>query len=111
MQRSNLFITSSPGSGKSTLIFKTVEQLKARGLKVGGIITPEFRVNGNRIAFKVLDIATSNEDFLASINLQNGPRVGKYTVNIKGFENIALPALDFALSKCDIICIDELGRM
>lgn len=111
MHKVNVFITGSPGSGKSTLILKIIEQLKLRGLKVGGIITPEFRIEGRRIAFKIVDIASGAEEFLASISFPEGPRIGKYRVNIEGFENVALPALDFALNKCDIICIDELGRM
>lgn len=111
MQRVKLFITGSPGSGKSTAILKVIEQLKLRGLTVGGIVTPELRVKGERIGFKVVDVASGREEFLASVNLKSGPRVGKYTVNVEGFEHVALPALDYALTTCDVTCIDELGRM
>ncbi len=100
-----------PGSGKSTVLKRVIEQLKAQGLKVGGITTPEVRARGYRTAFKVLDIFSGEEGILASIDQPTGPRVGKYRVNIPDFERVALSALDFALKECDIICIDELGKM
>lgn len=106
-----IFLTGRPGSGKSTVLMKIIEQLKAEGLKVGGITTPEVRARGYRTAFKVLDLFSGEEGTLASIDQPLGPRVGKYRVDIPDFERVALPALDFALRECDIICVDELGKM
>jgi len=106
-----IFLTGRPGSGKSTVLMKVIEQLRAEGLKIGGIITPEIRVEGRRIAFKVVDLSSGKEGILASINQPTGPTVGKYRVNIPEFERVALPALSFALEECDITCVDELGKM
>ena len=106
-----IFLTGRPGSGKSTVLKKVIEQLKAQGLKIGGITTPEVRAKGRRIAFKVVDLFSGEEGTLASIDQPLGPRVGKYRVNVPDFERVALPALDFALKECDIICVDELGKM
>jgi hypothetical protein len=39
-----------------------------------------------------------------------GPRVGKYRVEVKNFESVALPALK-AHTKFDVIVIDEIGTM
>ncbi|MEM2915259.1 MAG: NTPase [Candidatus Bathyarchaeia archaeon] len=110
MQR-KFFIIGSPGSGKSTVVLKVIEQLKLRRLTVGGIVTPELRVKGERVGFKVVDVFSGREEILASVDIQTGPRVGKYMVNVEGFESVALPALDYALTACDLICIDEVGRM
>jgi len=106
-----IFLTGKPGSGKSTVLMKVIENLKKKGLKIGGIITPEIRVEGKRIGFKVIDVHSKEEGILASVDQKVGPRVGKYRVNLEDFERVALKALDFALNECDVICVDELGRM
>jgi len=106
-----IFLTGMPGSGKSTVLMKVIERLRAEGLRVGGIITPEVRTQGQRTAFKVVDLSSGEEGILASVDQPNGPTVGKYRVNIPDFERVAIPALDFAIKQCHIICIDEIGKM
>lgn len=106
-----IFITGRPGSGKSTVLMKIVERMKAEGVKIGGITTPEVRIKGDRVAFRVIDLSSGEEGVLASVNQPTGPRVSKYRVNLPDFERVAIPALDFALNECDVIFVDELGRM
>jgi nucleoside-triphosphatase len=106
-----IFLTGEPGCGKSTVLMKVVDSLKHKGLKVGGFVTPETRKNGKRIGFKVVDIDSNEEGILSSINQKTGHSVGKYRVDISDFERVALKALDFAMKECDVICIDEIGKM
>lgn len=106
-----IFLTGRSGSGKSTVLMKVIERLRAEGFKIGGIITPEERAKGRRIAFKVIDLSSGEEGILASTDRLTGPKVSKYRIDIKDFERVALPALSFALIECDVICIDELGKM
>jgi len=106
-----IFLTGLSGSGKSTVLIKTIELLKEKNPKIGGITTPEIRKQGKRIGFSVKDVFTGKEGILASVDQKIGPRVGKYRIDLKEFERIALPALDFTLKNCVIICVDELGRM
>ncbi len=40
-----LLVTGGPGSGKSTVFMKIVEKLRNKGLRIGGIVTPEIRVS------------------------------------------------------------------
>jgi nucleoside-triphosphatase len=106
-----IFLTGKPGSGKSTVLLKAINLLKQKGLKVGGIITPEVRKKGKRIGFLVKDIYSNEQGILASVDLKSGPRLGKYRINLEEFEKIALKALDFAFENCDLTAIDELGKM
>ena len=106
-----LFLTGKPRCGKSTVIAKVIEILKRKGLKVGGFLTPEKRVGNKRIGFSVKDIYSGSEGVLASVEQKTGLVVGKYRVNLEGFESIAMPALEFALKNCDLVCIDEIGKM
>ena len=106
-----IFLTGNPRCGKSTVLMKIIDILKNRGLKVGGFITPEIRVRGVRIGFKVVDIHSGEEGLLASVDKKTGPQVGKYRVDLHDFERVALTALDFAMKECDVVCVDELGTM
>jgi nucleoside-triphosphatase len=111
IKKMKVFITGLPGCGKSTVLMKVIQLLREKGLKVGGIITPEIRVEGKRIAFAVRDIYSGKEGILASVEQKTGPRLGKYRVNLESFEEVALLALNFALKECDIVAIDEIGKM
>ena len=106
-----VFLTGRPGSGKSTVSLKTVQILKEKGLKVGGIVTPEIREKRRRIGFYVKDILSNEMGILASEDIRIGPRLGKYGIDVKEFERIALKALDRAIEECDVVAIDEIGKM
>lgn len=105
----NYFITGMPKCGKTTLITKVIEELKNKGLRVGGFYSPEHTEHGTRDAFFITDIETGETAVLAKAGA-GGPKVGKYGVDLAAFESIALPILD-NLEKYDVIVIDEIGRM
>lgn len=109
--KGKFFLTGPPGSGKSTVFIKCTEQLKRLGYTVGGISTPEIRSRGRRVGFSIVDLATHQMALLAGIDVSSSFRVGRYGVDLSGFESVALPALDYAGDSCDVICIDEIGRM
>jgi len=106
-----ILLSGPPTSGKSTLIAKAVEFIRANNVKVGGIVTPEIRKNDIRVGFKVVDLITLKERIFASIDIKSNYRVGKYFVDVNLFESIAIPALENAEKESDIIVIDEIGRM
>jgi len=104
-------VSGLPGSGKSTLILKLIDFLKEKNIKVGGIISPEVRKENIRIGFKVIDLLTLKEKLFASVNYKTNYKVGKYCVDVKLFEEIAIPALEIAERECKVIAIDEIGKM
>jgi len=105
----NFFVSGAPKSGKTTLLRRIVEELKKRGLKVGGFITPEERHHGTRKGFYVQDIETGKIALLASVDAE-GPKVSKYHVDIKSFESVAIPSMT-NVDNYDVFVIDEIGRM
>jgi len=106
-----LLLTGNPGVGKTTVLLKAIEALRARGYCVGGMISREVRSCGERVGFEILDLSSNNRGWLAHVNRLGGPRVGKYSVNMNDLENIGVRAILKAVEGYDAICIDEIGPM
>ena len=105
----NFFITGEPNAGKTTLLKDIVKELKKKGLRVGGFISPEERHHGTRTGFKVMDVESGKVAVLASLE-GDGPKVSKYHVNVPSFESIALPMMKKS-GNYDVMVIDEIGVM
>jgi len=108
-----IYVTGRPGIGKSTVILKVINKLKEANIKIGGILCPEVRgSHGGRIGFKIVDILTGKSGWLAHKHLfKEGPRIGRYVVNVHDALNIGVTALKNALDNADVIVIDEVGPM
>jgi len=106
-----IFLTGRPGCGKTTVLLKTIEELKQKGFSVGGMISREVREGGLRVGFKIVDLDTENEGWLAHVRQPRGPKVGKYTVCLEELESIGVNAVLKATEKADITVIDEVGPM
>ena len=106
-----IFLTGPPGSGKTTAVMKIYETLKLYGYKVGGFITLEERVGGRRVGFKILTLDTQETGVLAHVDFREGPRVGKYRVDVNTLERVGVAAIERALNNSDFIIVDEIGPM
>jgi nucleoside-triphosphatase len=111
MQKSITLITGAPSIGKTTIIMRVTEALKARGVKTGGMTTKEHREGEARVGFLIQDVFTGKQGWLAHVNQANGPRIGKYRVNLGDLEDIGAKAIRDATRSADIIVIDEIGPM
>ncbi len=111
MKKRSLFITASPGTGKTSVLLKTIEVLKARGYSVGGMISREVRTCGARVGFEILDLSSGRRAWLAHVNQKHGPRIGKYRVNLEDLDNIGAEAITSAVENADVVAIDEIGPM
>ena len=100
-------LTGRPGTGKTSLIREVVDVLKGRA---GGFYTEEIRAGGTRLGFKLVTL-DGQEAVLAHVDIQSRYRVGKYGVDIAGLERVGAPALAEAISRRDVIVIDEIGKM
>ncbi|MCW4004675.1 MAG: NTPase [Candidatus Bathyarchaeota archaeon] len=106
-----LLLTGAPGIGKTTVLIKTVDALKAKGISVGGIASREAREGTVRVGFEIIDLTSGRQGWLAHINQKSGPQVGKYHVNIDDLNNIGAKAITQAIEKSEVIAIDEIGPM
>ncbi len=106
-----LLITGPPGVGKTTVLTKTVEILRGRGVRVGGMLSREVRKGEVRVGFEILDLGSERRGWLAHVNQQTGPRMGKYRVNLLDLELVGTKAITDALENSSIVAIDEVGPM
>jgi len=111
LQKRVLLLTGTLGVGKTTVLIKTVDLLKANGITVGGMISREAREGNTRVGFEIMDLTNSKHGWLSHINQRTGQQVGKYHVNIDDLDNIGAKAIADAVEKKDIIAIDEIGPM
>lgn len=109
-QRSHILITGSPGVGKTTLLRKIEHFLRKNRVQVGGLFSPEIKIEGKREGFALVDILTGEKGILASKNA-SGPMVGRYAVNINDIDKIGVRAIEQALKSSEYILIDEIGPM
>ncbi len=108
-----LAITGRPGSGKTTLVKRLVEALRDH-VAVGGIYTQELRdALGRRVGFQIVDVQTGGTGLLAHVDLDDpeAPRVGRYRVNVRDVERVAVPAIERALEGAQLVVIDEVAPM
>ncbi|MGC9516410.1 MAG: NTPase [Methanomicrobiales archaeon] len=106
----NILLTGPPGIGKTTVLNRIKNYIKGNNLVVGGVYCPELCQNGQRIGFKIIDLITNDEGILSHINI-DGPRLGKYRVNLKDLDTVGTSAIYKALDESDFILIDEIAPM
>jgi len=106
-----LFLTGDPGIGKTTVLLKVVDGLKAKGYSVAGMVSREVRSCGSRVGFEILDVSSNKRGWLAHVNQKSGPQVGKYRVNVKSLNEVGVVSLMRAVEGFDVIVIDEVGPM
>jgi len=107
-------ITGQPGVGKTTVCRAVVDRL---GRSAGGMVCSDITEGGGgggdsrgrRVGFELLDLQTGVKGVLAHIR-GDGPRVGKYHVNLHDLDRIGVSAILSAIGT-DLIVIDEIAPM
>ncbi|MBE9546862.1 MAG: NTPase [Proteobacteria bacterium] len=105
--KKNIFITGLPGVGKTTLIQKVLSQIPS-DISCSGFFTNELRESGIRVGFGITTL-TGQKGILSHKNFRTKQRVGRYGVDVAGFENLILPLLHSERTR--IYVIDEIGKM
>lgn len=103
----NILITGKPGSGKTTLFKRLVKKLSH--LEPIGFYTEEIRESGVRKGF-TLNGLDGSTGMLAHVDFSSDFRVGRYGVDVAGFENF-LDRIPFSDPGNKLVMIDEIGKM
>jgi nucleoside-triphosphatase len=103
----NLLITGLPGVGKTTFIKKLLEE--SRYLHPVGFYTEEIREEGMRKGFELVHLE-GKRGVLSHVDIKSRYRVGRYKVDVSGFEDF-LDGISFFDPSSDIIMVDEIGKM
>jgi nucleoside-triphosphatase len=106
-----IFITGTPGIGKTTVILQVIKELETKGFKVGGMISREVREGEVRVGFELMDLTSGRKGWLAHINQPTGPQVSRYRVNLTDLSEIGAAAICKAVEVSDFVVIDEVGPM
>ena len=107
-----ILLTGPPGVGKTTMVNRLATTLLSKGLTVSGITTREVREDGNRTGFRITDLSTREEGWLARKDSSSGPRIGSYRVISQDLEKIGVHAIERATEKpTTVTIVDEIGPM
>ena len=102
-----MLLTGAPACGKTTAIVRTVAGFAG---DAGGFYTREMREQGRRVGFAI-ETLDGQSGILAHTDLTEGPRVGKYRVNVGDVEQVAVGALRQACREADLVICDEIASM
>ena len=102
-----ILITGAPAVGKTTLIRQVVAELAA--VRCTGFYTAEIRQGGIRKGFELVSL-DGQKRILAHVAIDSPFRVGRYGVDVKGFDRF-LDAIGFAHIDAQVVIVDEIGKM
>jgi len=100
-------LTGRPGTGKTSIIKQAIAGMQG---KTGGFYTEEIRSGGVRQGFRLVTL-NGRSAILAHIDIHSPYRVSKYGIDIDSLDRIGVSALYQAAQQCDLVVIDEIGKM
>ena len=102
-----LFLTGSPGIGKTQVIQKVIKSLPVNSST--GFYTEEIRKNNIRQGFELVTFA-GERTVIAHTDISSSQRVGKYGVDVAAIDSAAKSELSLN-QNVDLYIVDEVGKM
>jgi len=103
-----IVLTGPPGCGKTTAVRKIIDALDRS--RIAGFYTQEIRESHRRTGFRWHRL-DGRSGTLAHVNIKSRYRVGKYGVDVDGFDSQAVAALDPDAARIRLFVVDEIGKM
>lgn len=103
-----IVLTGLPGCGKTTAIMKVIAGLDCAS--TAGFYTEEILENNTRKGFR-WKLLNGAGGILAHVDIKSRFKVGKYGVDVAGFEKSVVPVLDAGQTGAELFVIDEIGKM
>lgn len=104
-------ITGLPGAGKTTALLSAIDMLKRDDLKIGGMLNEPIMDGRYRVGFTTKNFMTGETETFALNTIESKIMVGKIGVDISKLESVGVSAIKQACEECDIIIIDEVGKI
>jgi len=108
LKSAKILVTGLPGCGKTTAIMRILSNLNCES--TAGFYTQEVRKSGRRTGF-TWNRLDGREGILADVKVKGPPRVGKYGVNVRAFEESVVTVLTTERTDAKLFVIDEIGKM
>lgn len=110
-----LIVTGAIGAGKSRACFHAASQLRRRGARVAGIVSPRVLAAGETRGYDIVDLAGGERRSLARARGARtpsrpapGPRIGRYRM-LPGGLALARQALGAGAAGARYLFVDEVG--
>lgn len=103
----NILITGLPGSGKTTLLKRICVVFKE--FNPVGFVTSEITEDGNKAGYEVANLFGESR-VIASTKIKSKVSVGKFKVDIKGFEDFIEKTFSRD-KKTGLYVVDEIGKL
>ena len=104
-------ITGLPGSGKTYALLRVIDMLKEEELQIGGMVDEPIEEGRKKVGFTVRNLLTGEKEVFASTEFESKIMIGKMGLDLEKLEQVGVKALKDAIDQCDIIVIDEVGKM
>jgi len=104
-------ITGIPGSGKTYTLLRVLEMLQDTEYKIGGMVNEPIVDGRHKTGFTVRNLLTGEKEVFASTEIESRTMVGKIGVDLEKLDAVGVKAIEQAIEECDIIVIDEIGKM
>ena len=103
-----ILLTGLPGCGKTTAIMKIIAELGCTS--TARFYTEEIREGDKRKGFRWRRLDGAG-GILAHVDIKSRFKVGRYGVDVAGFEKSVVPILGVEQGNAELFVIDEIGKM
>lgn len=104
-------ITGVQGAGKTYVIKKVIELLKAEDWIIGGMITESEYKNDVLQRLVIIDIMSGEKGVFASKDIESSCVYEDLGVDISVLETLGVDAINRAIKEAELIVIDEIGKI